>query len=231
MIVSSSPTNPTRTASSGKVSPIRSIVRSYDDLIIRLYSSIRFLILRQPFLEDIDRHLPSEGRILDLGSGFGLFSLYFASTGTDRELIGVDMNEGRVEQARRSAEKLGLDHVHYHVGDVLEWEAAGEFDAIYMLDVIHHLPKEYVPEFLGRLRSLLKPDGILIIKEVADRPLLKMWFTMILDRLMVGLTEPIHYWSPPQLVGHLEGLGLEVEQHRMHDFLPYPHILYICRTR
>lgn len=216
---------------SEKRSPISAIVNSYENWLIRLYSSIRFLILRQPFLEEIGQYLPSKGRILDLGSGFGLFSLYFASTGPDREIVGVELNEGRVEQARKSAKKLGLDHVQYHVGDVLEWEAAGQFDAIYMLDVIHHLPMEYVPEFLGKLHSLLKPGGIFIIKEVADRPLFKMWFTLLLDRLMVGMTEPIHYWSPPELQGHLERLGLDVKRHWMRDFLPYPHILYICRPK
>ena len=45
----------------------------------------------------------------------------------------------------------------YHVGAALEWEQAGQFDAIYMLDIIHHLPVEMVPSFLEQLYVLLKP--------------------------------------------------------------------------
>ena len=117
------------------------------------------------------------------------------------------------------------------MGDVRDFAPEGEFDAIYMLDVVHHIPKESVPELLGRLRSLLKPGGTLLIKDVSDRPLLKMWFTLILDRLMVGMTEPIQYWSPPRLTEELEAIGLEVERYPMHDILPYPHILYVCRAK
>ena len=83
------------------------------------------------------------------------------------------------------------------------------------------------PVFSRKSGTLIKPGGRLILKEVADRPRYKMWFTLLLDRLMVGM-EPIHYWSPKEMVLLLEGLGCEVFRHRMTDFLPYPHILYVA---
>lgn len=210
-------------------SPIKSIVDSYQDPIIKTYSRIRFTILRQPFLEEIDQWLPSEGRVLDLGSGFGLFSLYFATTQPRRHVLGVELSEKRVQQARESAERLGLRNVEYHVADVLQWEPpGGRFDAIYMLDVVHHLPYASVPAFLGRLCSLLEPGGTLLLKDVSDRPRYKMLFTLALDRLMVGL-DPIRYWSPPALAEVLQNLGMDVKRHTMNDVLPYPHVLYICR--
>ena len=45
------------------VRAIRSIVASYDDPVIRLYSRVRFTILRQVFLEEIGQYLPREGRV------------------------------------------------------------------------------------------------------------------------------------------------------------------------
>ncbi len=207
---------------------ISRIVASYDDFITRLYSRIRFTILRQPFLEEIGQYLPEKGRVLDFGCGFGLFSLYYASLGRERQLTGIDLNPGRIERARSSARKLGLDNVRYEVGDVLVWQPEAPFDAIYMLDVIHHLPAAMVPEFLEKIRSFLAPGGILVVKDVADRPYFKMLFTLILDRLMVGM-EPIRYWPPAELRAQLQRLGFEVFRHRMTDILPYPHILYVCR--
>lgn len=210
-------------------SPIRNIVNSYRDPIIKTYSRIRFTILRQPFLEEIDQWLPAEGRVLDLGSGFGLFSLYFATTHPKRHVIGVELSEKRVTQARASATHLGLTNVEYHVANVLEWEAPGGlFDAIYMLDVVHHLPQDSVAAFLARLVSLLKPGGTLLLKDVSDRPRYKMLFTLALDRLMVGM-EPIRYWSPAALAEVLQSLGMDVKRHLMNDILPYPHVLYICK--
>lgn len=209
-------------------STIGSIVASYDNFVTRLYSRIRFTILRQPFLEEIGQYLPEQGRVLDFGCGFGLFSLYYASLGRRRRLTGIDLNPARIERARSSAAKLGLDNVSYEVGDVLQWQPDAPFDAIYMLDVIHHLPAAMVPEFLQKIRSFLAPGGILVIKDVADRPYFKMLFTLFLDRLMVGM-EPIRYWPPDELRALLRSLGFEVSRHRMTDILPYPHILYVCR--
>lgn len=211
-----------------KQEPIKTIVASYDDLLTRIYSRIRFTILRQPFLEEIGQYLPERGRVLDLGCGFGLFSLFYARTGPDRRLTGVDLNPARIERARRSAGKLGLDNAEFHVGNVLEWEIEESFDAIYLLDVVHHLPQDQVPSFLEKVAALVKPGGRLILKEVEDRPLFKMLFTLALDRLMVG-SEPIRYWPAPELCALLRSLGFEVHRHRMLDILPYPHILYIAK--
>ena len=144
-----------------------------------------------------------------------------------RKITGVDLSPARIERARSSAKKLGLSNVEYEVANVLEWQPKEDFDAIYLLDVVHHLPAAEVPKFLETLRAMIKPGGLLVLKEVADRPRFKMLFTLALDRLMVGM-EPIHYWSPPELMGLLEELGFRVYHHRMTDFLPYPHILYIA---
>ena len=210
-------------------SPIRSIVQSYDDWIIRTYARIRFMILRQPFLDEIGQYLPTVGRILDVGCGFGLFSLYFAALEPQRRITGLDMNQKRIDHSRTSAGKLGLGNVQYHVRNALDWEGEHSFEAIYMLDLIHHLPERFVPEFLTRARKLLVPNGILIIKDVSTVPTWKRLFTLILDRLMVGF-EPIRYWPPNELKSVLRRIGFDVKSHLMTDLLPYPHILYVCRV-
>jgi len=209
-------------------SAIRDIVRSYSSPSIKAYAGIRFLIL-QAFLEEIDQYLPLTGRVLDLGCGFGLFSLYFARRQPNRQLVGVDMHRGRIDQARRSAGLLGLHNVEYRTGNVLTLKPEGMFDAIYMLDVLHHLPAASVPRLLAQLKDKLRPGGVLLLKEVADRPWPKMWFTLVLDRAMVGFSDPIKYWSPGELSSLVGSLGFDVKHHRMRDVLPYPHVLYVCR--
>jgi 2-polyprenyl-3-methyl-5-hydroxy-6-metoxy-1,4-benzoquinol methylase len=210
--------------------PVRAITRSYESPVIRLYCKVRFTILRQPFLEEIGQYLPHRGRVLDLGCGFGLFSLYFAASAPERRITGIDLNARRVEFARKSAAKLGLGNVCYEAGDVLEWDSRERFDAIYLLDLVHHLPAAQVPPFLAKVRARLKEGGVLVVKDVAPTPRYKMLFTLILDRLMVGM-EPIRYWPPRELAAVLQRLGFEVVKHRMTDILPYPHILYVCRLK
>ena len=71
-------------------------------------------------------------------------------------------------------------------------------------------------------------EGLLLVKDVADRPVFKRWFTWTLDRIMVN-RDPIHYWPVTELAQLIEGLGFQVSRHRMNDFLPFPHVLYVCR--
>ncbi len=204
------------------------IVQSYESRVIRLYARLRFAILRQVFLEEIGQYLPRRGSILDLGCGFGLFSLYFAAVEPGRRLLGIDRNERRIRTARSSAERLGIPNAEYQVADALRWESDREFDAIYLLDMIHHLPRAEVPAFLAKVRARLRRGGVLVLKDVEDRPAWKRGFTWLLDRLMVGRA-PIHYWPARELSALLEGLGFQVVRHRMKDILPYPHILYVAR--
>ena len=212
------------------VRAIRSIVRSYESAVVRMYSRIRFTILRQPFLEEIGQYLPARGEVLDMGCGFGLFSLYFASLAPGRRITGVDLDAKRIDAARHSASKLGLGNVTYEACDAVAWQSRKRFDAVYMLDLIHHLPQSEVESFLASVAGRIQPGGVLILKDVAPTPRYKMLFTLLLDRLMVGM-DPIRYWPPNELSALLDRLGFEVMRHRMTDILPYPHLLYVCRKR
>lgn len=210
---------------------IRRIVASYDRRVIRWYCRARFLILRQRFLEEIGQYLPESGRVLDLGCGFGLFSLYFASVNPNLEIHGIDANASRIHLAGESARKLGVANVHYRQLDVRELVVDDGFDAIYMLDLVHHIPSEAVAGFLDTLAGILKPGGRLIIKDVEPTPWHKMLFTLILDRLMAGWRDPIRYWPRAELKALLAERGFRTYHHTILDYLPYPHILYVGEKR
>lgn len=207
---------------------IKSIIDNQPSWIVRAYSRVRFSILHQEILDQIGQYFRARARILDLGCGFGLFSLYYALTGPGRDIVGVDRNAARIDMANSCARALGVRNVRYVAQDALEFRGKESFDAIYMLDLIHHLPREQVRPFLAELRSILGPGGLLVIKDVAHRPHYKRLFTLALDRAMVGLHEAIYYWPPDDLVELVQGLGFDVKRHPIKDILPYPHMLYVC---
>jgi cyclopropane fatty-acyl-phospholipid synthase-like methyltransferase len=209
---------------------VRRIIAAYDDPVVRGYCWVRFWILRQRFLDEIGQYLPDDGPVLDIGCGFGLFSLYYAATGPRRFLRGIDLNARRIAMARRAAARLGLDNVAYEEGDARAFKADTGVGAAYMLDIVHHVAPETVPPLLRRLRRCLMPGGVLLVKDVDTRPAPKRWFTWVLDKAMAP-SAPVHYWSAHALAGALEDAGFQVRRHLMVDLLPYPHVLYVCQAR
>ena len=208
---------------------VRNIIRAYDDPVVRAYCWTRFWILRQRFLDEIGQYLPADGPVLDLGCGFGLFSLYYAATGPQRFVRGIDTNARRIALARRAARRLGIENVAYELADARHFKGAGEMLAAYMLDIVHHVPPETVPPLLGQIRRALPRGGTLVVKDVDTRPAPKRWFTWALDKAMAPRT-PVHYWSSERLTAALEHSGFRVRRHLMVDVLPYPHVLYIAEA-
>jgi len=206
---------------------IARVIAAYDDPIIRAYSWGRFLILRQRFLDEIGQYLPAEGTILDIGCGFGLFSLYYAQLIPAASFRGLDLNPRRVALATEAARRLGLANTAYAVGDARTYRADAEYAAAYMLDIVHHVPPETVEPLLSELHKAIRPGGCLLVKDVDTQPAYKRWFTHALDLLM-SPGGVIHYWPAGELAALLQRIGFRVYRHLMVDVLPYPHVLFVC---
>jgi len=191
----------------------------------RAYANIRFSILRPKLLSVMDLLLPDEGRILDIGCGFGLFAAYFGQTQTGRRIVGVDPNARRVEMARKVCSHLGLDGHEFMAGDARDVPLAGGFSGAYVLDVMHHIPAADQLPLLERLRDLLAPRGVLVVKDITTEPRFGLEFTRLLDRVMVGWEEPLAYRHHREWGEMLTSLGFHVRMVRVPDVLPYPHVV------
>jgi SAM-dependent methyltransferase len=205
-------------------SAIRRIARALP-LVERAYAEIRFAIMRPKLLSVMDLLLVDEGRILDVGCGFGLFAAYFGQTHRTRTIVGVDPNARRVALARTVAERLDLPRHEFHVGDIRSAAITGKFDAAYVLDVMHHIPRDAQRGVLERLRDLLAPGGTLLIKDITTEPRYELLFTELLDRVMVGWDEELAYRHHKEWGAMLAELGFKVRIVRVPDVLPYPHVV------
>ena len=221
------PMRPDRTSEAPEVygrDAIGNIVRALP-LVERAYSLVRFSILRPKILSVMDLLLTDEGRILDVGCGFGLFAAYFGQTHPRRRIVGIDPDARRIGLARDVAARLGLSDHEFHVGDVRDAALQGPFDAAYVLDVMHHLPRDDQRRVLERLRGLLAPGGMLVMKDITTEPRVGLLFTEALDRLMVGWREPLAYRHHREWGEMLSELGFKVRMVRVPDVLPYPHVV------
>ncbi len=109
-------------------------------------------------------HLQPGMRLLDAGCGPGTITVGLARAVHPGEVIGIDLSEEVLTQAREHAASENVGNVTFTFGDVyqLDYED-GTFDVIYANQLLQHLTDQ--PLALREMRRILKPGGLLAIRE------------------------------------------------------------------
>jgi len=174
----------------------------------------------------VEKYVPKRGKILDIGCGYGIFANFLALCSNKREILGVDMDEKKVQFAER--------HVHntsFQVGDANRIRVRN-VGGILLLDVLHHLHSYNDQEKLIRsCRLMLKRGGKLIIVEVNDKPMWKLVAARISDALLYP-GQPLHYRYERKMLPLLRQYFGEnhVVIHHL-AYTPFPHLLYVCQKK
>lgn len=200
---------------------------SYDTRVARLYSTIRFFILHDRFLDEIGQYLPESRLVLDVGCGYGLSAQYFAALFPRLQIRAMDVNAHRIEMAAKAARRMELTNVEFQVADAREFVCAEPVDGAYMLDLVHHIPANTVGRLIASIADHMRPGCRLVVKDVEPRPLHKLVYTWLLDKF-VDYRAPVHYWASTDVQHLLRSLGFTVYQHNVLAHLPSPHIVYIA---
>jgi cyclopropane-fatty-acyl-phospholipid synthase len=103
-------------------------------------------------------------RVLDIGCGWGGMALYLHKVaGVD--VLGITLSEEQLKYARRRAEQEGVsEHVKFELIDYRMVD--GEFDRIVSVGMFEHVGKYFYDAFFAKCRSLLKPDGVLLLHTI-----------------------------------------------------------------
>ena len=75
--------------------------------------------------------------VLDLGCGTGAVALALAETA--REVVGRDISEGMMDEARRKSDERGLENVSFAEGSFRAPNYDGEVDVVVSNFALHHL--------------------------------------------------------------------------------------------
>lgn len=121
-------------------------------------------------------HCGGGAKVLEYGCGTGSFSFFLASLGA--QVVGIDISEVGIAQARQEAEKRGLTNKTEFF--VMDAEATTfpdhTFDVICVSGVLHHLDRTKAFKEMARL---LKPTGAAIAAEpLAHNPLIQLYRKM-----------------------------------------------------
>ncbi|MDX5420997.1 MAG: class I SAM-dependent methyltransferase [Hymenobacteraceae bacterium] len=97
-------------------------------------------------------------RVLDFGCGTGRLIIPFA----DRfeEVVGVDIAEGMLQEARRNLQAKNVDNVSLiQTGDVTKVNFSKPFDLVHTFIVLQHIPLEQGYRILDKLISAIAAGG------------------------------------------------------------------------
>ncbi|MEP7255716.1 MAG: 1-acyl-sn-glycerol-3-phosphate acyltransferase [Ferruginibacter sp.] len=112
----------------------------------------------QPFHELV----PQQGKILDIGCGYGFMSYMLSFTSSQREITGIDYDEEKISIANHCFSKT--DKINFVHSDVMGF-GFEKYDSIILADMLHYLPHEEQKRVIEKCINNLNSGGMIIIRD------------------------------------------------------------------
>lgn len=111
-------------------------------------------------LYKIDKKITDFTTILDFGCGCGRTLLWLTERAKDAQLFGTDIDREAIAWCQTH-----LNAVTYTVNDALPPLAFPDahFDLVYAISIFTHLDADFQHRWLGELKRVTKPDGMVLI--------------------------------------------------------------------
>ncbi len=116
----------------------------------------------------LDEHQVPRGACLDVGCGSGVWLAHLAPLFARAH--GIDLSSEMVASARTHLARAGIANATVEVESALELDAGARYDLIFVGGVLMYLNDDVVAEMLQKLRSMLTPQGLLILRESTSSP-------------------------------------------------------------
>lgn len=208
---------------------VQKTINLYSDQgFTKYFSAIRFW---DAPLIDLNKKIPREGLIVDLGCGEGILTNYLAVSSSKRELLGLEINPNRVKLANKK-----LKNTKFKEANILK-EKFPRADVFIINNVLHHLPS-YSDQVvvLEKCFMNLKKDGQLIISEVdrSFRP--KYFLAWIVDAYVVPilfekkLKDTFYHRPRNEWKNILEDIGFLVKLYPMKHG-PFPDVIIVAKKK
>lgn len=109
-----------------------------------------------------DDLIPKQGKIIDVGCGYGYLSYMLSLTSPEREIIGIDYDEEKIDIAQNGV--LKTSKLNFFHSDVLEYKYE-KSDVFVISDVLHYLQEGSQAVLIRKCLDNLNESGVLIIRD------------------------------------------------------------------
>ncbi len=122
----------------------------------------RIKVRLENFYHLFDELLPKQGKIIDIGCGYGFMAYFLAAKSENREILGLDYDHTKIDVANHHY--LKTPQISFVAADATYF-AYEDADAIVMMDILHYMPAELQISLIKKCIAALKPSGILLIRD------------------------------------------------------------------
>jgi 2-polyprenyl-3-methyl-5-hydroxy-6-metoxy-1,4-benzoquinol methylase len=200
----------------------------------RLHTRLRWWWCPFPAIE---REVPDEGDVLEVGCGHGLLTLYLGLTSPRRHVVGVDIDSAKIAEAKEAAGGLrpGEADVTFEAVDAGH-VPTGAWDAIVLADVLYLLPESDQRSLVAAAARAVRPGGVVVLKEMDVQPRWKLTWNQVQETLATrvfrvtdSIGRGLTFVEPERTASWLTDEGLDVAHRRVDRGYPWPHHLIVAR--
>jgi len=159
---------------------------------------------------------------LDVGCGGGDVTFEIARiVGPGGRVVGIDIDETKLELARREAVELNLPNIEFRLSEIGQTVAEAEFDVVYARFLLTHLSDP--SKALARMLTLLRFGGLIVVEDIdfsghfchPDSPAFRRYielYTQVVQRT----------GADPHIGPRLPALLLDTGFHKVHMHVVQP---------
>jgi 2-polyprenyl-3-methyl-5-hydroxy-6-metoxy-1,4-benzoquinol methylase len=175
------------------------------------------------------KHLPPAGKIIDYGCGHGLFGISLAQKSAERQVLGVDHDQKRIEIAREASKNLK----NLHFASSALFDSKNDMaKGISLIDVMHYFDADTQRAHLTSAFQQLDQNGVLIFREVDPEAGLISVVNRLYEKIAtrVGFTrsneEKLYFRKKEEWLKLLTEIGFRARAERCSSIL-FADVLFI----
>ena len=174
--------------------------------------------------------VPPGSSVLDIGCGGGLLIAHLAATGRAASALGFDASRPAIALAQSMRPRLQTiapqADVRFEHRPVQQGLPQDTFDAVCLIDVMHHVPTEAQERAFRDAASRVRPGGRFVYKDMCDAPLWRAGMNRLHDLAMARQwiryvpIEAIESWAADEglTLAHAEDINMIWYGHELRVF-------------
>jgi len=212
------------------------LVSELASICFGLYSNSSFtrrvIQTLRPFICPLDKiihNVPANSDVLDIGCGAGSLIGLLAKLNLIRSGTGLDIDEKAIADASKMSVYLDKRcEIEFFYEELQQFAQKGKmFSTVLMVDVLHHVNPGKQIDFINLAQSFVQPNGILIFKDMCQKPAWKAFANRIHDLIMAK--QWIHYFPIQGVIDHLTQKGFQVINREDYSNFWYGHEMCVFK--